>query len=76
MLKNESFFRLFSIAFLGILFLSLNALADKKQAESKSPVLSVVNHIEEAEKINDNQLHVINLTSIGERVEIVIPKTK
>lgn len=73
MFSNEGLFRLFSIGLLGVLFISTSALANKKR-EKPQNIFSVVKHVEEAEKINNNELHVLNLTSIGERVEIVTPQ--
>lgn len=75
MLSNEGFFRLFTVGLLGVVFISVTALADKQQKLPKN-LFSGVEHIEEAETINDNQMHAINLTSVGERVEIVKPTTE
>lgn len=75
MLLNEGFFRLFTVGLLGIVFISVTALADKEQQKLPKNLFSGVEHIEEAEMINNNQLHSINLTSTGERVEIVKPAT-
>lgn len=72
MFKNEGFFRLCSIALLGALFVSATALASKKK-ESPKNIFSHIQDIEEAERINNGELHVLNLTSIGERVEIIMP---
>ena len=73
MLKNESFFRLCSIGLLGVLFISVTAIAAKEKKETPQTIFSSVRDIEEAERINNGDLQVMNLTSIGERVEIIMP---
>lgn len=75
MLSNEGFFRLLSVGILGVIFVSVTAMANKEQAKLPKNLFSGVEHIEEAEMINNNEMHVLNLTSIGERVEIVTPQT-
>jgi len=75
MLLNEGFFRLFTVGLLGVVFISVTALADKEQKLPKN-LFSGVEHIEEAEMINNNQMHGLNLTSTGERIEIVKPTTE
>lgn len=75
MLSNEGFFRLFTVGLLGVVFISVTALADKEQKLPKN-LFSGVEQIEEAEMINNNQLHSANLTSTGERIEILKPKTE
>lgn len=76
MLSNEGFFRLLSVGILGVLFVSVTALANKEQKKLPKNLFSGVEHIEEAEMINNNGMHVLNLTSIGERVEIINPSQK
>lgn len=75
MLLNEGFFRLFTVGLLGVVFISVTALADKEQKLPKN-LFSGVEHIEEAEMINNNQMHALNLTSTGERIEIVKPQAE
>jgi hypothetical protein len=73
MFSNEGLFRLLSVAILGFLFVSVTALAEKEKKAVPQNLFTSVQSIEEAEQINSNQLHAINLTSIGERVEVVTP---
>ena len=75
MFLSENFFRLFSVGLLGILFVSVSAMAEKEKKEPLN-ILSAVSHAEEAEMINKGELHVLNLTSIGERIEIITPSEK
>ena len=74
MFTNESLFRLFSVALLGVLFISITALAEKEKKAMPQNLFSSVQHIEEAEQINNNQIHALNLTTISERVEVVTPR--
>lgn len=76
MFANEGLFRLFSIGLLSILFVSATAMANKQKKEQPESFFAVTEHIEEAEKINNGELHVLNLTSIGERTEVVKPSQK
>lgn len=73
MLSNEGFFRLFSVGILGVLFVSITALANKEQSKLPANFFTGIEHIEEAEMINNNGMHALNLTSVGERIEIVNP---
>ncbi|MES2767755.1 MAG: hypothetical protein V4596_01305 [Bdellovibrionota bacterium] len=73
MLSNEGFFRLFSVGILGVLFVSITALANKEQSKLPTNLFTGIEHIEEAEMINNNEMHALNLTSVGERIEIVNP---
>lgn len=73
MFSNEGLFRLLSVGLLGVLFMSVTAMADKNENKEPENLFTVVQHIEEAEKINNGQYDVLNLTSIGERVELVNP---
>ena len=72
MLSNEGFFRLFTIGLLGIVFVSVTALADKEQKLPKN-LFTGVEHVEDAERINNNEMHATNLTSVGDRIEIINP---
>lgn len=71
MFSNESLFRLFSLGLLGILFVSVTALAEKEKKPVNQNLFSNVEHIQEAEQINSDQLQAISLTTIGERTEVV-----
>ena len=70
MLLSENSFRLWSVGLLGILIISMTAFAEKSQV-TEEPIFSIVNHIEEAEKINDGQFHASKLTTTGSSTEVV-----
>jgi hypothetical protein len=71
MFSNESLFRLFSVALVGVLFISVSALAEKEKKAMPQTLFSSVQSIEEAEQINNGDLQATNLTTIGNRVEVV-----
>lgn len=73
MFSNEGFFRLLSVGILGIVFLSVTATAEKEKKPTSKSLFSVIQHVEEAEKVNNGEYQVLNLTSIGERVELITP---
>lgn len=75
MLSSESKFRLMSIGILGFVFISVTAFAKKEEKQVTTNLFWGIEHIEEAEMINNNQFHVSNLTTVGDRIEIVTPST-
>jgi hypothetical protein len=73
MFSNEGFFRLLSVAILGVLFVSVTAMAEKEKKALPQNLFNSVQSIEEADQINSDQLQAGNFTTVGNRVEVVTP---
>lgn len=73
LLKNESLIRLCSIGLLGVLFISVTAIAAKEKKDTPQTIFSSVRDIEDAERINRGEFQAMNLTTIGDQIEIILP---